>query len=203
MCPALAASNSIGRGVRLSAIGPLAAFPIPAIMGETCPLRRCPALSYVQIPIPSGPNHGEYSPRTHRLRHPHRLHAVRAGDRCRPETLHEDEHRLLPVGPLDSGVDRRVGVCLGEPGGTRGDRDGRVRRQVRHDDLPFLLAGGRGGDGLRGRIHDAVLLRIESPLRARIPEAPFRRKDPRTERDFVRGDDGLPVGHVDVRRWRR
>ncbi len=91
-----------------------------------------------------------------------------------------------------------LGVRLGQPRGARGDRHGSVRRQVRHDDLPLLLARGGGGDGVRGRVHDAVLLRLEGPVRARVSEAPFRRKDPRIERHLLRRDDDFPVGHVDV-----
>ena len=59
--------------------------------------------------------------------HPHHLHALCAGDRLRTEAVHEDEHRLLPVGPLDSGMDRRAGVRLGQPRRERGDRHGGVR----------------------------------------------------------------------------
>ena len=83
-------------------------------------------------------------------------------------------------------------------GAHRSDRHGGLRCQVRHDDLPFLLAGGGGGDGLRGRVHDALLLRLEGPLRARVPQAPLRRKDPRTQRHLLRRDDGLSVGHFHV-----
>ncbi len=32
-----------------------------------------------------------------------------------PATLHEDQQRLLPVGPGDSGLDLRSGLHLGEP----------------------------------------------------------------------------------------
>ena len=53
------------------------------------------------------------------------------------------------------------------------------RRQVRHRHQPLLLGGRDPGDGLRGPLHDAVLLRLAGALGARIPAAAVRREDAR------------------------
>jgi len=63
----------------------------------------------------------------------------------------------------------------------------------------FYWIGAIPGDGLRGAVHDAVLLRLARTLGARIFEATLRREDARSERDFVRGNDDLFLRRVDVR----
>ena len=57
---------------------------------------------------------------------------------------------------------------LGAPGG---DRHGRVGGQVRDHDQPLLLGRRDPGDGVCGHLHDAVLLRLQGPLGAGVPEA--------------------------------
>ncbi len=113
--------------------------------------------------------------------------------------IREEQRRLLPVRTVHSRVDHRPGVHLGQPGRPGSDRHGRVGRQVRDDDQPLLLGRRHPGDGLRRHLHDAVLLRLASAIRAGVPEAPLRREDPRLQRDHVRRDDGLLLRHLDVR----
>ena len=82
-------------------------------------------------------------------------------------------------------------VHLRQSGRPGSDWHGRVRRQVRHRDQPLLLDRRDPRDGVRRPVHDAVLLRLAGPLRARVPPAPIRREDPDPERGLLRGDDGL------------
>ena len=46
---------------------------------------------------------------------------------------------------------------------------GASRREVRHRDQPLLLGRRDPGDGVRRRLHDAVLLRLARALGARVP----------------------------------
>ena len=138
-------------------------------------------------------------PRRDRLRHPDRLLRLRARHRLGPPPLGPQQRRLLPLRPRHPGLDRRAGLPLGQPRRPGGDRDGRLRRQVRHPDEPLLLGGRHSGDGVRRRLHDAVLLRLPRALGARVPPAPLRREDPRSECHHLRADDGALVRHLDVR----
>ena len=63
----------------------------------------------------------------------------------------------------------------------------------------LLLDRCRPRHGLRRHLHDALLLRLESPLRPRVPAPPLRRKDPRPQRDLVCHHDRFLVGHQHVR----
>jgi hypothetical protein len=137
--------------------------------------------------------------RQHRL--PHRRDLLRLCPRHRlgPEEAHEGERRLPDVGPLHPRLGRRPRVPLGQPGGPGGDRHGGLRRQVRHHDEPLLLGGRHPGHGVPRRLHDAVLLRLEGPLGAGVPEAALRREDPRLQRVQLRRDDDLLLRHLDVR----
>ena len=114
-----------------------------------------------------------------RLRHPGRLLPLRPRHRVRAQALHEDERGLLPLRALDPGLDRRPRLPLREPRRAGDDRHGRLRRQVRHRHRPLLLGGRHPGHGVRGHLHDALLLRLEGALGARVPEAALRREDPR------------------------
>ena len=49
-----------------------------------------------------------------------------------------------------------------------------------------------------GHLHDAVLLRLQSPFGAGIPEAAVRREDAGVQCGLLRGDDRLLVGHLDA-----
>src|ERR1700745_1017285 len=64
---------------------------------------------------------------------------LRAGHWIRAEEVHEDEHGFFPVRAIDSSLDRRAGVSVGEPGCAGSDRDGGERREVRHFDFALLL----------------------------------------------------------------
>ena len=98
----------------------------------------------------------------------------------------------LPLWITSSGIPGR------QHGRPRDDRHVRLRRQVRHDDLALLLAGRHPGHAVRRRLHDAVLLRQQRAVRARIPQAALRRKDTRLQRHDVRRDDHLFLRHLDV-----
>ena len=50
-----------------------------------------------------------------------------------------------------------------------------------------------------GHLHDAVLLRLQGPLGAGVPQAPFRREDTGVQCGVIRGDDGFLVGHLHAR----
>ena len=50
-----------------------------------------------------------------------------------------------------------------------------------------------------GALHDAVLLRLAGALGAGIPAAALRREDPRLQRHFLCGHDGVLVRDLDVR----
>src|SRR6266542_2749027 len=54
-------------------------------------------------------------------------------------------------------------------------------------------------DGVRGPVHDAVLLRFARALGPGVLEAPLRRKDQGPERDRVRHHDGVLLRHFAVR----
>src|SRR5215204_18968 len=60
-------------------------------------------------------------------------------------------------------------------GGTRDHGHGSRRRPVRHHAVPLLLDRGDPGDGLRGAVHDPLLLRQPRPLRAGLSQAPLQR----------------------------
>ena len=134
-----------------------------------------------------------------RLRHPGRLLPLRPRHRVGAQALHEDERGLLPLRALDPGLDRGPRLPLREPRGAGDDRHGRLRRQVRHRHRPLLLGGRHPRHGVRRHLHDALLLRLEGALGARVPEAPLRREDPRLQRDLLRHHDRVLLRHLDVR----
>ena len=112
-------------------------------------------------------------PWRNRLSYPRLLFSVCRRDWLGPQALYKDRKRFLPLGALASRLDYGARISLGEPRGPGGDRDGRLGREVRHDDGPLLL-GGRPGDGVRRGVHDALLLRLPRPFRSRIPQAAVR-----------------------------
>ena len=62
----------------------------------------------------------------------------------------------------------RTGLYLRQPGCPGSDRHGRVGREIRHRDQPFLLDWRYSGDDVRRRLHDAFLLRFEGALSAGV-----------------------------------
>ena len=109
-----------------------------------------------------------------RLRDPG--HLLRRGPRASASwpALHQDEPRLLPLGPLAAGVDHRPGLRLGQPGRHRDPRHGGQRRAVRRRHGQLLLDRRRPGHGLPRPGDDALLLRVEGALGARVPAAALR-----------------------------
>ena len=91
------------------------------------------------------------------------------------------------------------GLHLRQPRGSRTGRHGRQRRQIRHCHQPFLLGGRHPRHDLPGRVHDAVLLRLQGPIGARIPEDALRRAHARAQLDLLRGHDCFCLGHLDER----
>ena len=78
-----------------------------------------------------------------------------------------------------------AGLHLGESRGAGSHRDGRLGREVRDHDEPFLLDRRHPGDGLPRALHDAVLLRLEVPVGPGVPEDAVRRKDPGLQRTLL------------------
>jgi hypothetical protein len=109
-----------------------------------------------------------------RLHHPGHLFLVCARHRLGAQAPHADEHRLFPLGPLDSRLGGRAGVPLRQPRGAGSDRHGRFGSQVRHRHQPLLLGRRDSGDGVRRRFHDAVLLRLASALGPGVSQVPLR-----------------------------
>src|SRR5271166_3373689 len=105
-----------------------------------------------------------------RLPDPAYLYRLRRRDRLRSQEVHEEFVGLPHVRPLDPDLGDRAGIHLGEPRRARARRHGGERRQVRRHNRPLLLGGRHTGDGVPLRVHDAVLLRLEGALRARVPE---------------------------------
>ena len=54
---------------------------------------------------------------------------------------------------------------------------------------PFLLGWRHSGHGLPRRLHDALLLRLQGPLGARIPQDALRRARPRPQLHLLRRHD--------------
>src|SRR5262245_863701 len=141
---------------------------------------------------------------TRRPAHPDRL--CRDGDLLHrrprgglgPATSAANQHRFLPLWSFAFSLEYRAGVHLSQPRCAGSHRHGRVGRQVRYRDQPLLLGRRHSGDGLRGPVHDAVLLRLAGPFRPGVFATAFRREDPDVERRLLRGDDGLLLGRVDV-----
>src|SRR5271166_3268198 len=132
------------------------------------------------------------------LDHPDLLR-FRPRDRLCPETICENQRGFSVIRQIDSRMDRRFGISFGESGCTRSDWDGSFRRQIWNCDEPFLLAGRHSRDGLRGHFHDALLLRLEGEVGARLSVATVRRKDARLQRLHFRRNDHDVVGYLDVR----
>ena len=105
----------------------------------------------------------------------------RARDRVRREALHQDEPRLLPLGPLAAGVDHRPGVHLGQPRRARDPRHGGQRRAVRRLHRPLLLGRRDPGHGLPRARDDALLLRLEGAQRAGVPAPALQQADARLQ----------------------
>ena len=70
--------------------------------------------------------------------------------------------------------------------------------EVRHHHQPVLLDRCHSRHGLCGHLYDAVLLRIEGAIRARVPAHALRREDPRDQRGLLRHHDRLLVRHLHV-----
>ena len=124
----------------------------------------------------------------HSRLHDHR-DLLRGGARhrvCRP-TVDQDRSRLLPVRPLAAGVDHRPGVHLREPGRARDPRPVGQRRPVRRLCRALLLDRRGAGDGVPRAGDDAVLLRGQGPLGARVPAPALRRCRAHLQRAHVRG----------------
>src|SRR3982750_921199 len=101
------------------------------------------------------------------------LFRVRSGNRFCPEAVHENEHRLLPVGPLDPGLDHGACVPVGESWRAGSYWDGRVGGEIRDRYQPFLLDRCGARDDFSRHFHDAFLLRLAGAFGAGISEAPF------------------------------
>ena len=86
-----------------------------------------------------------------------------------------------------------------QPRRPRTGRHGRQRRQVRHRHQPLLLGRRHSRDDLPGDLHDAVLLRLQGPLGARVPQDAVRRARPLPELHHLRRDDGLRLRHLHER----
>ena len=77
--------------------------------------------------------------------------------------------RCIPHrGALTARLGHRYRVRLGQPGCCRDHGHVGQRRPVRDADLPLLLGRRHPGDALLGHRDDAVLLRLEGPLGARV-----------------------------------
>src|SRR5439155_1097098 len=124
---------------------------------------------------------------------------VRARHRRDAAPLRPHERGLLPLGPLDPRLGDRARVHPGEPRRTGSDRDGCLGRQVRDRDESLLLGGRDPRDGVRGTLHDAVLLRLARPVRPRVSEAAVRREDAGRERRLIRRHDRVLVRDLPVR----
>ena len=111
----------------------------------------------------------------------------------------QDRPRLLPLRPLAAGVDHRPGVHRRQPRRARDPRPGGQRRPVRRPGGPLLLDRRGPGDDLPGAVHDALLLRRQGPLGARVPAAALQRGDPRVQRRDVRRRDGADLRRQPVR----
>ena len=156
----------------------------------------------VTISASTTPSHARYPGRPARADRLRRDGAVlRRGPRGRVGTSapDPDQHGLLPLRTLPAGLDHRPRLPLGQSRRAGSDRHGRVGRQVRHHDEPLLLGRRDPGDAVRGPLHDAVLLRLARPLRARVPQAALRREDADAQRGHLRGDDDLLLRHLHVR----
>ena len=67
----------------------------------------------------------------------------------------------------------------------------------------FYWIGRHSGHGLPGHLHDAVLLRLEGPQRARVSQAAFRREDAGVQRHLLRRDDDLHLRAFRCTSWRK
>src|ERR1700761_349448 len=110
----------------------------------------------------------------HRLADHAGLLRFRAGHRVCPEALYAHEQRFFPCRPVDAGVDLRTGFHLRDPGRAGSHRDGCLGGEVWHCDEPLLLDWRDPRDGVRGHLHDAVLLRIEGAIGAGVSAAALR-----------------------------
>ena len=126
-----------------------------------------------------------HSPRSDRRRDSDHLFRLRSRDRLCLKAPHAHKHGFFSFRTLDSRLGRRPGISLGQSRRAGSHRHGCLGREIRHHDEPFLLGGRDSRDGLRRRLHDAVLLRVEGALRAGVFEAAFRRKDPRAQRQSL------------------
>ena len=135
----------------------------------------------------------ERDPSRHELRRlrDHRdLLRRRPRRRVRGQALHQEQPRLLPVGALPAGLDHGPGVHLRQPRRHRGARHGGQRCAVRRRDRQLLLARRDPGHGLPRPGDDAVLLRLQGPLGARVPAAALQREVARVQLGDVRDRDG-------------
>ena len=107
----------------------------------------------------------------YRLRNSCHLRPLRAGNRVRAEAIDEEQRRFLHVRPVHPRLDHGLGVHVGQPGGAGVGGHGGQRRQIRRRHEPLLLGRRDSRHGLPGRLHDAVLLRLQGPQRARVSEA--------------------------------
>src|SRR4029453_12261698 len=113
----------------------------------------------------------EHPAEFYRLPDPRNLLRLRSWSRLRAQALHEEQQRLLSLGPLDTGMGCRTCLHLGQSWRARSNRDGRLRREVRNSDQPLLLGRRNSGHGLRRRLHDALLLWLTRALGSRVSEA--------------------------------
>ena len=67
---------------------------------------------------------------------------------------------------VNSILDYRPGVYFRQSRGAGSYRNGRIRREIRHYDQPFLLGGRYPRDGVRGRLYDAFLLWLKGAFGA-------------------------------------
>ncbi len=92
------------------------------------------------------------------------------------------QHRLLPLRPFTARLGDRPGVRLREPRGHRDHGHVGQRGAVRPADHALLLDRRRSGDAVPRSCDDAVLLRLEGPLRAGVHAPPVRPDRPPGQR---------------------
>src|SRR5689334_22727771 len=99
-----------------------------------------------------------------RLLDPCAVFRIRVGYRVVPSEERQFQFGLPDERPLAAPMDYVAGFSGRQYGCARNDRNVRLRRKVRDDDLPLLLGRRDSGDAVRRGIHDAVLLRQQGAL---------------------------------------
>ena len=134
-----------------------------------------------------------------RLLYYRRVLRVRARHRGRAQDQDADLRGLLPLREVAAELDHGPSLPGGELGSPGDHGYGRGGGDVRDHAVPLLLDRRDPGDGLRGPVHDPLLLREQGPLRPRLPQAPLQRGDARVQRHPVRHLHAPALGHKHVR----